>query len=90
MPYKLRQKFFGSVIRYFSGDKQLKARLPLVYAILSVKWCQIILNVFLGKEIARDRLIYEKQLMKAKRKLIESKRELNELVFPYSLINEAN
>ena len=88
-PLKFRRDFFDKVSGYFGQDRRLARRLPLVYAVLSVKWCQIMLNVFLGENI-RDRIVFEKQLKKAKRKLGESARELKELAFPLSLVNEVN
>ena len=63
-------------------------RLPLVYALLSVKWCQIILNIFLAKTGIRRIGIFNTQLKKAKKKLNEARIELNNLVFPLSLVKE--
>jgi len=88
MPIKFRRRFFESIKRYFDKDKGLVGRLPLVYALLSVKWCQIILNVFLGVGEGRGRIVFERQLNKAKKQLHNTVREFTDLEFPLSLVNE--
>jgi len=89
LPIKMRKPFYGKVMGYFGNDIKLASRLPVVYAILSVKWCQIMLNAFLGNSRSRDRIVLAGQLEKARRKLRQAKRELSSLAFPLSLVKEA-
>lgn len=89
LPLKLRRPFYGKVMGYLGNDIDIASRLPVVYAILSVKWCQIMLNAFLGNPPSHDRIVLARQLEKARRKLRQAKQELSSLAFPLSLVKEA-
>ncbi len=79
VPLIYRKVFFEGVYEYLK-NKNLFKRLPLVYPILSLKWCLIILNAFLRQTSDE---ICAKQLKKAKNKLEETKKEFENKVFPY-------
>ena len=87
LPHIYRESFFKVVYPCFNKDKTLIRRLPLVYVILSLKWCLIMLNAFLkGGPSLQLYLDYSEQLRKAKNKIGELKNELKNRIFPISLI----
>jgi len=88
MPVKYRKEFLDKMMNHFGHDRRLCRRLSLVYALLSVKWCQIILNAFLGKHLTHDRIVLKRQLEKARAKLKSAIREFNNMIFPLSLAKE--
>lgn len=83
VPYKYRKIFFEKINKYYSNNTNLVKRTPLVYMLLSLKWCLIMLNIFL--ETHADVKKCEQQLQKAKKKLQKAKSEIRRSVFPISL-----
>jgi thiamine kinase-like enzyme len=68
VPYDFREYFYGKVVPPLDLSGMLAKRLPLVYALLSFKWCLIVLNPFIpfGGSARHDRIFLSKQLDKAK------------------------
>ncbi len=87
LPYKYRKIFLERVCRYLGNDIKLKKRLPYIYLLLSLKWCLIMLNVFItfsgNTEIERLKIL--KQLEKAKNKFKKAKYEYEIGAFPIYL-----
>lgn len=75
----LKQRFVRGILSRFEDDKQLAKRIEIVYPLFGLKWCMILLNEFVPKDLLRrgfasgkslDRgHLQAKQLAKAKRML---------------------
>lgn len=86
VPSAYREIFFEDVYEFLGRDDSLLKRLPLIYNLLALKWCLIMLNIFLresGEE--GDEKAFAEQLEKSRNKLSEIRHELNENAFPFSL-----
>lgn len=87
VPFLFRETFLKEMQSHLGNDRELEKRLPSVYLLLALKWCLIILNIFLGP--ADSRKYNEKaclrQLKKAKEKLQVTRYEFESRVFPFSL-----
>ena len=87
LPNTYREKFFEEMQRSKIADINLENRLPFVYLLLALKWCLIMLNVFLGSGDSGkyDEKICFQQLEKAKEKLRVTRHEFKNRAFPLSL-----
>ncbi len=85
VPVRYRKVFFDRIKKHCG--KSLKLRLPILYPVFAVKWCEIILNAFLTPH---DTIKRKKQLAKAKKRLNDIRLELKKNTFPLSLTDEAN
>ena len=90
LPVGLREGFFNRIRGNYKNDPGLEMRLSMIYPILGVKWCLIMLNVFLGTgyEYAGDAARSE-YLGRSKEKLIEVRAEVDAGTFPIGLENGA-
>lgn len=85
LPYKLREYFYAQVIGMFD-DASLSKRLPLVYMILSLKWCLIMLNEFTRERQSGNEIVFRRQLTKSRMQLNETIAEMKMRSFPLSLL----
>ncbi len=90
LPRKYRDYFFEKTAAFLGRDEFYSKRLPLAYILLALKWCLIMLNVFVWSA-------YEKgscqeacaaQLKKAKNKLAEFSEDFLNRTFPISLLKQ--
>lgn len=85
LPYKLREYFYKQVIGIFA-DPLLPQRVALTYAILSLKWCLIMLNAFTRRRGSVSATTLKRQLAKSRTQLNETIAELEMRSFPLSLL----
>jgi thiamine kinase-like enzyme len=86
VPPIYRERFFGKVRKNYSENTKLEKRLSIIYPILGLKWCLIMLNVFLHiNNHENDKAVCLRHLVRAINKLQEIKREINKEAFPISL-----
>lgn len=83
-PTRLRPYFFEKVRHVIAEDSEFPKRLVVVYLLQSLRWCLIMLNIFLreGKESKRALM----QLTKAKYFLRKTHTELDTRPFPLSFL----
>lgn len=85
IPLDCRKCFFEKVRKNYSESGLLEKRLSAIYPILGLKWCLIMLNVFLRSSDGQgDKALCSKQLAKASEKLKEVKNEIKMKAFPIS------
>jgi hypothetical protein len=82
VPREQRLPFFRAVAGFYGPG--LERRLPLVYGYLSLKWCLIILNVFL-RPGAPDPAARDRQLGRARSYLDRVRGEFATKTFPFGL-----
>lgn len=82
VPREQRLPFFRAVAGFYGPG--LERRLPLVYGYLSLKWCLIILNVFL-RPGAPDPAARDRQLGRARSHLDRVRGEFATKTFPFGL-----
>ncbi len=82
LPVEFRRIFFEKVCRYLGKNLSLTKRLLLIYPLLSLKWCLIMLNIFMTKKTSFQK---NQQLAKAVNQLRKAKSEYRESVFPLNL-----
>lgn len=88
VPFIFRELFFKRVYGFLGENINLSRRLPLVFLLLSLKWCLIILNIFTRQRNGSlTDEIYEIQLNKARNKLDESKINYSNRTFPVSMLS---
>jgi thiamine kinase-like enzyme len=87
VPYTYREAFFETVHQFLGEDVALVKRLPSVYILLALKWCLIMLNVFLWQESKAEfnEEVCISQLKKAREKLKKARHEFEAKAFPLSL-----
>lgn len=87
VPYSYREIFLKEIQRCKLINNELEKRLPSVYILLALKWCLIMLNVFLVFAHGRkyNEAVCLQQLEKAKNKLKEARHEFEVRAFPLSL-----
>lgn len=88
LPNKYRKYFFEKTNAFMGNDVFFVKRLPLAYILSSLKWCLIMLNVFVWSTFENrfNRELCTLQMRKAKDKLIEIEREFQGNSFPLSLL----
>jgi len=79
IPEDLKRRFVQSMLGVFDADEKISQRLKLVYPLFAFKWCTILLNEFIPKDLNRrlfagqpvDNLhqVLDRQLTKAKQML---------------------
>jgi len=91
LPLRYREIFLEGALGNFGVASTWAKRLPLVYLLLSIKWCLIMLNIF--RRFQLDTASYSqeclKQLEKSRLALQRSKKELEMRTFPLSLLKES-
>jgi hypothetical protein len=84
VPERLRPLFYRELLGCYQPAADLARRLPQVHALLSIKWCLIVLNPFLrpppeaGAPEPRARLALAREL------LGRARREFADRVFPFA------
>lgn len=83
-PVTLRPYFFNNIRQTIAEDHEFPKRLAILYVLQSLRWCLIMLNIFLreGKESKRTLM----QLGKAKKFLKKTRSELDMRPFPLSFL----
>ncbi len=92
----LKQQFVTGILTLFKESTQLKHRVQILYPIFGLKWCLILLNEFIPADFRRrdfaqiniisKRVIYQEQLLKAKKMLNKMKQTYQEFPYDTSLI----
>jgi thiamine kinase-like enzyme len=87
VPSIYRETFLKNICGYLEKNTKLEKRLSLVYLLLALKWCLIMLNVYIHFSYSKecDEATCIRQLEKAKDKLKEIKHEFGIKSFPFSL-----
>ncbi|MBZ5557442.1 MAG: aminoglycoside phosphotransferase family protein [Acidobacteriia bacterium] len=55
LPEPLRRRFVDGVVRSFRGDPALRRRVEVVWGLYGLKWCLILLNEFVPRDLSRRR-----------------------------------
>ncbi len=87
VPSSYRERFFKEVRKNYREGNSLDLRISMIYPILGLKWCLIMLNVFLridDHESSKD--VRLENLAKAVTKFQEIKNEIDIKAFPLSLV----
>lgn len=84
VPSGYRERFFERVRKNYCEGRSLERRISIIYPLLGLKWCLIMLNVFLHIDNSENhKAACLRQLAKAQGKLREVKREMESGAFPY-------
>ncbi len=85
LPERLRRPFYRRLCDVYRPAADLGRRLPPIYALLSLKWCLIVLNPFLrGPAHAGAAAALDRRLALAQDLLGRARREFDAGVFPFS------
>ncbi|MDD5428814.1 MAG: phosphotransferase [Candidatus Omnitrophica bacterium] len=83
VPQVFRMRFFDNVRKNYPEGAGLEKRLSIIYPLLGLKWCLIMLNVFIHSGAGRiNKAFSSKQISKAVKKLEEIREEMEMKAFP--------
>ena len=82
VPSNLRLRFLESLTSHVDDNEELQVRLELVYPVLALKWCLIILNVFLHKPMLYNSKDLMLCLQRADARLNALQEEFKTRIFP--------
>jgi hypothetical protein len=86
VPARLRRACWLQLADVYGPAADLDRRLPLVYALLSIKWCLIVLNPFLRASAAGAAALCAERLARARDLLARARREFDDQSFPFAAI----
>lgn len=78
----LYREFYDAVLPALEEDDQFARRLGLVYPVLSLKWCLIMLNIFLHEGMVYNNTVLSQRLQQATSTLESARTTLREREFP--------
>ena len=86
VPERLRRPFCRQLRDVYGPAVDLGRRLPLIYALLSLKWCLIVLNLFLRAPAGAGAAaaLRAERLARASDQLGRARREFDAQAFPFS------